>query len=218
MIVGLLKVGAIGAASVLLLTGAWLAWPHGVQRAGLWTVDSTPHASPSPSPEATPIPSPIPTPSPLASTFLPKNGVVGRIVIPSVNVDAQIESLGVDRDGAMDVPPSLWTTGWYNRGPWPGENGDAVIDGHLGVVANGAIFANLRTVKPGDEITILRMDGYISKFKVESMKSYPYTARPDGLFAQSGPPRLSIITCNGQWDFAHNTYFERLIVEASPVT
>jgi sortase (surface protein transpeptidase) len=211
---------AIAAVSALLVAGAWLAWPHGVQRAGLWTLDSVPRDSPSPSPEppASPSPVPSPSPSPAANTFLPKSGVVGRIVIPSINVDAQIESLAVDKDGAMDVPTSLWTTGWYNRGPWPGEQGDAVLDGHLGVVANGAVFANLRNVKPGDEVVIMRSDGYISKFKIESMKSYPYSARPDGLFSPAGPARLSIITCNGQWDFAHNTYFERLIVEASPVT
>jgi len=49
----------------------------------------------------------------------------------------------------MDVPKGLNNIGWFNLGPRPGENGNAVIDGHYGVWKNGkgAVFNNLHKLR-----------------------------------------------------------------------
>lgn len=54
-----------------------------------------------------------------------------RVAIPRIDVDAQIQSVGVEEDGSVEVPsvdePTL--AGWYRYGPSPGEEGSAVILG-----------------------------------------------------------------------------------------
>src|SRR5438045_1447791 len=54
-----------------------------------------------------------------------------EIRIPSIGVDAQIIPVGKTKSGAMDAPANAVQTGWYALGAWPGQPGNAVIDGHL---------------------------------------------------------------------------------------
>jgi sortase (surface protein transpeptidase) len=139
-----------------------------------------------------------------------------RLVIPRIGVDAQIESVGRTSRGAMASPSSLDTVGWFNRGPSPGEPGDAVIDGHYGVWDQPGIFRKLRWLRPGDAVQVVWPDGRMLEFEVATSQVVPANAHPTGVFALSGPARLSLITCTGAWDALHATYSDRLIVTAVP--
>jgi hypothetical protein len=55
-----------------------------------------------------------------------------RIKIPSINVDALIESVGFTSDGSVDVPKGPTNTAWFNKWPRPGEDGNSIITGHSG--------------------------------------------------------------------------------------
>src|SRR3981081_1577001 len=57
--------------------------------------------------------------------------VPARLQIPKIGVDATVEQVGVDRAGNMDIPKSPNNVAWYSPGVAPGQNGDAVIAGHL---------------------------------------------------------------------------------------
>jgi len=54
-------------------------------------------------------------------------------------------------------------------------------------------------------------------FRVTSAETVDANAHPAGLFARSGPARLSLITCAGEWENALATYSQRLIVTAVPI-
>jgi sortase (surface protein transpeptidase) len=140
-----------------------------------------------------------------------------RIVIPRIGVDALIQSVGRDRKGAMASPSSLETVGWFNRGPSPGQPGDAVIDGHYGDATQAGVFRKLRWLRPGDAIQVVWPDGRTAEFEVASSEVVPANAHPPGVFARTGPARLSLITCEGAWDASRATYSDRLIVTAVPV-
>src|SRR6516225_2557915 len=56
-----------------------------------------------------------------------------RLVIPAIEINASIESVGIQPDGDLATPTQHpWEdVGWYHLGPLPSERGSAVIDGHL---------------------------------------------------------------------------------------
>jgi sortase (surface protein transpeptidase) len=144
----------------------------------------------------------------------------GRLIIPSIGVDAQILPVGVDKNGAMAVTNESYDVGWYSKGPAPGDPGDAVIDGHLDWYdTSQAVFYNLKNVQVGDPIKVQRLDGSVYNFTVTGVKTVGYNADTTalGLFALGGPPRLSLITCGGTWSHALNQYVSRVVVDAKLV-
>ena len=146
---------------------------------------------------------------------LPRSASPVQLLIPSQNLHPLVESVGVDDTGAMQVPSNYWRVGWYQNGPVPGDPGDAVIDGHIGAPDVPLVFARLYSVRLGDQIVVVLADGSRRAFTVDSVTGWPASAHPPGLFASDGPPRLSLITCGGDFNKFNYTYSNRLIVEAS---
>jgi sortase (surface protein transpeptidase) len=151
------------------------------------------------------------------ATPSPPRHIPAQLMIPRIGVAAPVEQVGVDRNNNMDVPSKPTDVAWYRPGPAPGEAGDAVIDGHLDWTSGKAVFWDLHLLQAGDEIDVVAQDGARLRFQVSDLHSYAYTARPAGLFARSGQPQLSLITCAGSWDKGKQTYVQRLVVNASYV-
>jgi sortase (surface protein transpeptidase) len=119
----------------------------------------------------------------------------------------------------MAVPSKSTSTAWYDRGPSPGDPGDAVIDGHLDWYDTGhAVFFSLSKVKLGTDIELRLQSGVSHHFKVTGVKTVAYNAKVPGLFATSGPARLSLISCGGQWSKSLNQYVSRVIVDSTMVS
>jgi hypothetical protein len=138
-----------------------------------------------------------------------------RLVIERIGVDALIEPVGLDKDGAMAGPSSLDTVGWFSRGPAPGQAGDAVIDGHYGLPSTPAVFRNLDRLRPGDTLQVIWPDGRRLQFQIETAAILSANSPPPpGVFTRAGPARLSLITCVGRWEQSQRTYSQRLIVTA----
>lgn len=140
-----------------------------------------------------------------------------RLLIPSLSIDAQVEALGVDSSGAMETPHNIWNVGWYRGGPSPGAQGDAVIDGHVGLPGSPLVFSGLARLAIGADVIAVLADGTRSRFSVSGVRSWPATSHPSGLFSSDGQPRLSLITCAGRYDAGSQAYADRLIVEAGYV-
>ncbi|MGH7922052.1 MAG: class F sortase [Candidatus Dormibacteraceae bacterium] len=174
---------------------------------------SPPAASRIPTAPKGTAPAPIPT-----ATAAPAPATPTALSIPAIGVQAQVEDVGLDATGAMAVPSNIDDTAWYDDGPAPGQAGDAVLDGHLDWYTGPAVFWNLANLHAGDTISVTMSSGSRLNFDVETLQSYPYTSAPPGLFSTSGPPRLSLITCAGQWDAGKQIYSNRLVVTAAPAT
>ena len=93
-----------------------------------------------------------------------------RVVIPSLGVDANVQVVGVTVSGNMGTPTGenkYNDVAWYKDGAKPGEEGRAVIAGHLdNGFGSSAVFANLDKLKKGDLIVVLSKDGSSSVFNV----------------------------------------------------
>ena len=146
------------------------------------------------------------------------SGFPVRVHIPSINVDAEIKPVTLTTKGAMDMPDSPDIVGWYSLGVRPGENGSAVLAGHLDWY-NGktAVFQNLDTLKKGDLLSIETNKGRFLLFSVREIRSYnPYEYAPD-VFAKSDSSHLNIVTCGGVWDPVRKIYSKRIVVFADAV-
>lgn len=147
-----------------------------------------------------------------APTFGP--GVPETISIPKINVQATVESVGMDSQGRMDVPKNAVDTAWYSPGFRPGTKGSAVIDGHYDRVTGApAVFWNLKLLTTGDTIIVTDNNGKKYTFAVTQLTKYPDNNFPiKQVFAASDIPLLNLITCNGVWDNVSKNYSDRLVV------
>jgi len=168
--------------------------------AALAPAPAPPDPSPAPSPSAAaPVPGPYPT----------------ELAIQSLGIDGQVLPVGVDKHGNMNVTSTAFTAGWYHLGPAPAQGGDAVVTCHnewYSVVR--ALCYNLGKIAVGADITVKDGFGVLHQFKVDEVQTVPYNASVPGLFATTGPPRLSLITCGGTWDKAKQSFTLRVIVDA----
>src|SRR3984893_9452525 len=112
------------------------------------------------------------------------------------------------RDWSSDVCSS-------DLGPVPGAPGDAVMDGHAGYPGQPLIFGRLAKIQPGEPIWVVLADGSKQVFTVSWVQSCPATSVPPPMFEPYGPPRLTLVTCDGQFNSDNKTYASRLVVEAS---
>ncbi|GAC1329422.1 MAG: hypothetical protein NVSMB17_05780 [Candidatus Dormibacteria bacterium] len=167
-----------------------------------------------------PAPAPAPALEPaIAPGTPPGPPPPGRLIIPSIGVNAPVKAVGLDRDGAMAVTNTSYDVGWYSPGVSPGNPGDAVLDGHLDWYdTSQAVFFNLKQVHPGDAIEVQRLDGVSKNFRVTRVTTVAYNASVPGLFANTGPARITLITCGGAWDKKLGQYLQRVIVDADLVT
>lgn len=137
-----------------------------------------------------------------------------RLSIPTINVDANIQSLGVNQDGEMEVPSNITDVGWFKFGSRPGEQGSAVIAGHLnGQNDQVGVFANLDKLKVGDKIIVTDTQNISTTFIVREKRLYD-SGYADDVFSQSDSPHLNLITCDGLWDKNKKSYTQRLVIFA----
>jgi sortase (surface protein transpeptidase) len=153
-----------------------------------------------------PVPSRVPDPAPV------------RLLIPSLKISAVVEALGVDQDFSLQAPAGVSNVGWYRLGASPGFAGDAIISGHRGYPGGiPAVFNTINQLHPGDEVDVQLGDGSVVLFAVTRVFTTPYRTIPQGFFAIDGTPRLTLVTCAGDFRYKDLTYSDRLVVEARPV-
>ncbi|MGO1055930.1 class F sortase [Crossiella sp. CA198] len=142
------------------------------------------------------------------------------IEIPKIGARSSLSKLGLNKDGTVQVPPvsQPMQAGWYAKGPTPGEQGPAVILGHIDGAKKPGIFYKLRELKPGDEILVKRADGSTAKFVVRRSAQVPKSDFPtDEVYGNTTSPELRLITCGGSFDRAAGSYRDNTIVYATLV-
>lgn len=140
-----------------------------------------------------------------------------RLKIPSINVDAVVESLALAPDGTMDTPKGPDTVAWFELGSLPGEIGSAVITGHYGTWKNGqgSVFDNLHKLQIGDKIYVEDDNGVNITFVVREQQSLEPNADTTDIFSsEDEQSHLNLITCEGIWDKDSKSYSKRLVIFA----
>jgi hypothetical protein len=218
-------------AVVLAVVGVLLLWSSLV-------VPSTPGAAP----DAVPTEVEGPTPSSLAPTPLPtplpkarrSSASAGRsdvrdrtaglvlpesdprsVAIPRIGVRSRLVELGLDHDGAMEVPQNPSQAGWFTRSAAPGELGPAVIAGHVTWDRAPAVFSRLGDLRRGDVVTVTRKDGKTAVFTVDRVARYSKSRFPsDAVYGTIDHAGLRLITCGGTYDTLRHRYLDNVVVFA----
>ena len=143
------------------------------------------------------------------STSLPDTSVQDtttrpvHLLVPSIKVNAFVEPVGVLANGDLDTPTQnpWYNVGWYESGTLPGEQGSAVIDGHLDRPGGTpAVFWNLRHIHAGDAVIVIDAQGRSIHFHVTRVAFYQPQAAPlQEIFGNNGGTYLNLITCAGDW-------------------
>lgn len=142
------------------------------------------------------------------------SGAPVRLVIPKINVDAAIQYVASTSEGTMGVPDNTTDVGWYKLGPRPGEDGSAVVAGHLNGTDGGAgVFVDLHKLARGDIFSIEDDNGVTSMFKVRETRIYN-PGYAEAVFSKNDGKYVNLITCDGAWDETTNDYSKRLVVFA----
>lgn len=126
-----------------------------------------------------------------------------HLLVPSIKVNAFVEPVGVLANGDLDTPTQnpWYNVGWYSSGTPPGEQGSAVIDGHLDRPGGTpAVFWNLRHIHAGDAVIVIDAQGRSIHFHVTRVAFYQPQAAPlQEIFGNNGGTYLNLITCAGDW-------------------
>lgn len=141
-----------------------------------------------------------------------------RIVIPAIGVSARVIPLHRNRNRTLQVPTRWEQAGWFVGGPEPGENGAAVIVGHVDSKSGPAVFFRLRALRSGDRINVVLKNKSTVRFVVRSKRAVLKKRFPTALvFGKTKTPTLRLITCDGRFDGSTGHYVDNLVVFASQV-
>ncbi len=137
-----------------------------------------------------------------------------RLRIPRIAVDARVEHVGLAQDGTMGIPSGAMDIGWYKPGIVPGQNGNAVMAGHLDSAWGApAIFWRLSELQKGDDIFVDDASGATLHFRVVRTEVYDAATAPlTDIFGTASVSNLQLVTCNGAWIQSKRTYSKRLVV------
>jgi sortase (surface protein transpeptidase) len=136
------------------------------------------------------------------------------LTIPSLDIKAKVQYVGVNAKGNMGTPNNFKDVSWYKPGAVPGEVGSAVMAGHVdnGLALSG-VFKHLEDIQVGEVVEVERKDGVKLKFIVEAVKMYPYKDVPvASVFTSKSGAHLNLVTCVGAWIPGQKTYDQRLVV------
>jgi LPXTG-site transpeptidase (sortase) family protein len=136
------------------------------------------------------------------------------LTIPAIDVEASITRLGLNADRTVQVPKNADDAGWYSKGPRPGENGSAVILGHLDSEHGPAVFYRLKNLGRGDEVAVELSDHSVAHYQVVRVAHYANEDFPaQKVYASNaGRPALNLVTCGGEYDRENGGYQSNVVV------
>jgi sortase (surface protein transpeptidase) len=152
----------------------------------------------------------VATPTPIKS-FKP-----AELVIPKIDVEAEIVPVGTLSDGTMDAPPSAELVGW-----WAGRKagkGNVLLDGHHDWNGRLGSFYRLPELEKGDEIRIQGDDSdEVLIYRVVWLKNFDRNIDATELLGNGHGQVATLITCGGEWDSIAGTRRERVVARAELV-
>jgi sortase (surface protein transpeptidase) len=135
------------------------------------------------------------------------------LVIPSIGVDANIETQVVTASGEMPEPSSYQIIAWYDFGVFPGAGGYPLTGGNVVMAANlGGVFASLSAVAPGEIVTLHLTEGRRLYYRVEFNKTIAIGSDWTDIVASTADESMTLITAAGTG--SGSSYSHRRIVWA----
>lgn len=147
-----------------------------------------------------------------------------RMIIDRIGVDAEVVTMGMNSQGAPDVPTRPDVIAWYDFSAAPGQGSNAVFSGHVDWTINGvgieAVFYRLKELEPGDVVRVVLQDGTQLSYAVVANVAVPFDD-PNAVKVMDPTTNdvLTLITCGGTWlpnptELYGGNYSHRIIARA----
>ena len=143
-------------------------------------------------------------PSPSA-TPAPYDGNVERLVLPTLSVNAAVESIGIVANNQLDVPKNPLNAGWYDVYDKPGFRGNSVFSAHVDYFPDiRGPFYNLFRLEPGDGVVVRMDNGQEYRYEVVRKARYTVDTIPMGDLIwpkdrATNDEWITMITCGGRF-------------------
>ncbi|MBK0331673.1 class F sortase [Brachybacterium sp. MASK1Z-5] len=216
--------GALCVAGIVLLIVFFVDQePPPPQAPAAQSASSSSGESTSPTSDATPTPSASATPSPSSAApstpaALPASKPV-RVRLPDRDIDGDVFGISLADDGSLPAPSGARKddAAWFDGSPTPGEQGPAVIEGHVTYSGKPSVFFELGAVRKGDRVDVDREDGSTATFEVYDIGRFPKDSFPTwAVYENTSSAELRLITCGGTVD-ADGRHADNVIVFAKLV-
>ncbi|WP_394552006.1 class F sortase [Agromyces sp. MMS24-JH15] len=142
-----------------------------------------------------------------------------RIEIPDLGIDVRVQPVGLDAQGRMGLFDDPSIAAWYQWGSAPASPaGSTVIAAHVDSLEYDLLpFARLRDAVAAMPVFVTDDAGTRHAYTVERLE---ITGKADvdwpAAFDRSGPPRLTLVTCGGEFDYENRRYLSNLVLTATP--
>lgn len=207
-----LGAGPILAVGLVLLVVGVVVAVHGLTGGGV----QLPPAAAQQVPATVKTTSPLgPDPVSVAAALAPSTPT--EIEIPAIGVRAPITQVGQNADGTVQVPPldNHNLAAWYDRSVAPGQDGSSVILGHVDTYQGPSVFYDIKNLRRGDAIEVVRADGGTAVFTVIGVEEVQKSSFPaDSVYDNVTYPALRLITCGGPFDPDRGSYLDNIVVYA----
>jgi LPXTG-site transpeptidase (sortase) family protein len=143
-----------------------------------------------------------------------------RLVAPDLGIDVPVETVGLDDLGRMGLPANPAIAAWYRFGPAPGSaEGSTVIAAHVDSLQYDiGPFARLADAAAGTRFEVTTADGLVHAYALESTAIVAKESVDwEAAFSRVGSPRLTLVTCGGEFDYAARRYLSNVLVTATPL-
>ncbi len=129
-------------------------------------------------------------------------GAPVRLVVPSLQVRADVDPVTVSAQRVLDPPADVSRVGWWDASARPGaRSGQTVLTGHA-VHTGGGVLDRLPEVREGATVDVVTSQGRL-RYRVASVRTYDRStvaANAGELFGQQGGSgRLVLVSCT-DWD------------------
>jgi sortase family protein len=180
-------------------------------------------------PQGTPEPAPPPADNPAPGAAAPPAAAQPPPVpVPHASVPGTIRLAHggtatmvrreIGDDGVLPIPNAINQASWWGAAI-DAASGATVLAGHVNWKGATGPFAELWDSRAGDQMSIVDGSGRPVGYQVTqviTLAKDELPRRAAELFAQSGPHRLVLVTCGGQWVGGKIGYASNQIVIATP--
>jgi hypothetical protein len=182
---------------------------------------------PQPSRPSSPrVPAPAPAPAdipvrPAADALAGELPRPVRVVVDALDIDMEVEALGVAPDGTMELPETGLRAAWYRYGSAPSSAaGVTLLAAHADTRSTGlGPFARLVDAEVGSAVVVTDESGEDVTYTVtERAQVAKSEIALDDLFSREGPRRLVLVTCGGVFDRSTGHYVDNVVVTAVPAS
>lgn len=168
--------------------------------------------------DETPAPG-VPTEVPVVTEVPdPAQGAPVCVYFPQYDIICPVDPVGYNWKGQMDTVRAYDRAGWLQTSGTPITGGNILIAGHNRYSGKLGYFSVIKDeLQVGDQVIIEMANGNLAYYIVESIDRWKYDELPDNIMRLDEVPRLTLITCYGDYSAEIGSSIHRVIAVCKPV-